>query len=81
MRSSCALYSGPLTSRSVTAYAAANATSKPWVLPIPATCVLDSTGLVVLSYLDPDHTMRLEPADVIVALSHCTASIPRRNER
>ena len=29
--------------------------SKGWMLPIPATYVLDSTGLVVLSYLDADY--------------------------
>lgn len=62
--------------------ATAKTTSKAWVLPIPATYVLDSTGLVVLCYLDPDHTTRLEPVEVIVALSHLRkASIPRRNDR
>jgi hypothetical protein len=30
--------------------------SKGWMLPIPATYVLNSTGLVVLSYLDADYT-------------------------
>jgi peroxiredoxin len=44
--------------------------SKDWVLPIPATYVLDSTGLIVLSYLDADYTTRLEPGEIIVALSH-----------
>jgi len=39
--------------------------SKGWVLPIPATYVLDSSGLIVLSYLDVDHTTRLEPAGII----------------
>jgi peroxiredoxin len=51
-------------------YGAPKAMSKAWVLPIPATYVLDSTGLVVLSYLDPDHMTRLEPTDVIIALTH-----------
>jgi peroxiredoxin len=41
-----------------------------WMLPIPATYVVDRTGLVVLSYLDPDHTTRLEPTDIIAALTH-----------
>jgi peroxiredoxin len=60
--------------------AAAKRMSKAWVLPIPATYVLDSTGLVVLSYLDPDHTTRLEPTEVIVALTHLrAASIPGGN--
>ena len=44
--------------------------SKGWILPIPATYVLDSTGFVVLSYLDADYTTRLEPTEIIVALTH-----------
>ena len=56
--------------------------SKGWVLPIPATYVLDSTGVVVLSYLDADHTTRLEPTEIMVALTHlCAASIPGGNNR
>jgi peroxiredoxin len=56
--------------------------SKRWVLPIPATYVLDNTGVVVLSYLDADHTTRLEPAEIVVALTHLrAASIPRGNNR
>ena len=56
--------------------------AKAWILPIPATYVLDRTGLVVLSYLDPDYTTRLEPTEIIVALTHLHAeSIPDRNNR
>jgi peroxiredoxin len=44
--------------------------SNGWVLPIPATYLLDSTGLVVFSYLDADYATRLEPNEIIVALSH-----------
>lgn len=56
--------------------------SKSWVLPIPATYVLDRTGLIVLSYLDADYTTRLEPTEIIVALTHLrAASIPGRNNR
>jgi peroxiredoxin len=56
--------------------------SKGWVLPIPATYVLDSTGRVVLSYLDADYTTRLEPTEIIVALTHLRApDIPGRNNR
>jgi peroxiredoxin len=54
--------------------------SKGWILPIPATYVLNSTGLVVLSYLDADYTTRLEPTEIIVALTHLrAASMPARN--
>jgi len=60
----------------------AKAGSKGWVLPIPATYVLDSAGLVVLSYLDADYTTRLEPAEIILALTHLSATtIPDRNNR
>jgi peroxiredoxin len=53
-----------------------------WVLPIPATYVLDSTGLVVLSYLDADYTTRLDTTEITVALTHLRAvSIPGRNNR
>jgi peroxiredoxin len=56
--------------------------SKGWALPIPATYVLDSTGRVGLSYLDADHTTRLEPTEIIVALTHLhAASIPVRNNQ
>jgi peroxiredoxin len=56
--------------------------SKGWILPIPATYVLDSTGLVVLSYLDADYTTRLEPAEIIVVLTYLRAAgIPGRNNR
>ena len=46
------------------------ADSKSWLLPIPATYVLDGTGRIVLAYLDADYTTRLEPAEIIAALSH-----------
>ena len=56
--------------------------SNSWALPIPATYVLDSAGLVALSYLDADYTTRLEPAEIIVALTHLgAATIPDRNNR
>jgi hypothetical protein len=49
---------------------------------MPATYVLDSTGFVVLSYLDADYTTRLEQTKIIVALTHLrAASIPARNNR
>ena len=56
--------------------------SKGWVLPVPATYVLDSSGVVVLSCLDADCTTRLEPAEIIVALTRLrSANIPYRNNR
>ena len=59
-----------------------------WVLPLPATYIIDRNGLVMLSYVDADHTTRLEPAEIIAALTHLRAraiqagySIPDRNNR
>ena len=44
-----------------------------WVLPLPATYIVDRNGLVMLSYVDADYTTRLEPAEIIVALTHLRA--------
>jgi peroxiredoxin len=40
--------------------------SEGWALPIPATYVLDSTGLVVLSYPDADRSTRLDPPRLLL---------------
>lgn len=47
-----------------------------WLLPLPATYVVDWTGEIVLSYVDTDYTNRLEPCDIIMVLSH----LARRTE-
>ncbi len=39
-----------------------------WVLPIPATYVIDTDGTVVLAFVDVDYRNRLEPAEIIAAL-------------
>jgi peroxiredoxin len=39
-----------------------------WVLPVPATYVVDTNGVVVLAFIDVDYRNRLEPAEVIAAL-------------
>lgn len=44
-----------------------------WVLPLPATYIVDRDGIVVLSYVDGDYTSRLEPTEIAVALSHLRA--------
>jgi peroxiredoxin len=44
-----------------------------WVLPLPATYIVDRNGMVVLSYVDADYTTRLEPTEIIVALTHLRA--------
>jgi len=40
-----------------------------WVLPIPATYVIDTNGTVVFAFVDVDYRNRLEPAEIISALS------------
>jgi peroxiredoxin len=44
-----------------------------WVLPLPATYIIDRDGIVVLSYVDADYTTRLEPTEIAVALEHLRA--------
>lgn len=39
-----------------------------WVLPIPATYVVDTNGTVVLAFIDVDYRNRLEPAEIVAAL-------------
>lgn len=39
-----------------------------WVLPIPATYVIDTNGTVVLAFVDVDYRNRLEPAEIISVL-------------
>ena len=39
-----------------------------WVLPIPATYVIDKDGIVVLAFVDVDYRNRLEPAAIIATL-------------
>jgi peroxiredoxin len=39
-----------------------------WVLPIPATFVVKSSGIVELAFVDVDYRNRLEPAEIITAL-------------
>jgi peroxiredoxin len=44
-----------------------------WVLPLPATYIIDRNGIVMLSYVDADYTTRLEPSEIAVALAHLLA--------
>ncbi len=39
-----------------------------WVLPVPATYVIDRDGTVALAFVDVDYRNRLEPAEIIAAL-------------
>lgn len=39
-----------------------------WELPVPATYVLDRSGIVRAGEADPDYTVRMEPAEVVAAI-------------
>lgn len=39
-----------------------------WALPAPAAFVIDQQGIVRWAYVDPNHTRRPEPADVLAAV-------------
>jgi peroxiredoxin len=41
-----------------------------WVLPVPATYIIDRHGFVAFSYVDVDYTTRLEPTEIVAALTH-----------
>ena len=39
-----------------------------WFLPVPATYVVDSKGVIVFAYTNPDFRYRLEPSEVLNVL-------------
>jgi peroxiredoxin len=39
-----------------------------WVLPIPATYVIDTDGTIALAFVDVDYRNRLEPVEILTAL-------------
>lgn len=51
-----------------------------WVLPIPATYVIDKKGKILLSFVDIDYRNRLEPSEVITALSSGQAAQPEGDQ-
>jgi peroxiredoxin len=44
-----------------------------WVLPIPATYVIDRDGSVALAFVDVDYRNRLEPADILSVVATLAA--------
>lgn len=43
-----------------------------WHLPVPATFVLDRTGVVWARHLDPNYRERMAPADIVAVLDAIT---------
>jgi peroxiredoxin len=46
----------------------AERTKAGWVLPVPATLVIDRNGVIQESFVNPDYTKRLEPSRIIEVL-------------
>ena len=44
-----------------------------WLVPLPATFVIDSAGRVALGHVAPSNHLRLEPADAVAALNAARA--------
>ncbi|MET3124261.1 peroxiredoxin [Oxalobacteraceae bacterium GrIS 2.11] len=44
-----------------------------WILPIPATFVIDQDGVVALAFVDVDYRNRLEPAEIVTVLKNLSA--------
>jgi peroxiredoxin len=49
--------------------------SSVWMLPLPATYVIDRDGRIVSSFVEPDFTIRQEPGEILQAL-HTAATVP-----
>jgi peroxiredoxin len=41
---------------------------QPWPLPLPATYIIDTNGIIVYAFVDCDHTKRAEPSEILEAL-------------
>lgn len=48
--------------------------SAEWMLPIPATFVIDQDGVVRGAFVEPDFTVRQEPADILANVRQLTGS-------
>src|SRR5260370_5225798 len=49
-----------------------------WVLPIPATYVIDTDGTIALAYVDVDYRNRLAPTDILTALQALSKEQPAK---
>ena len=50
-----------------------------WLLPIPATFVVDKDGRVVARFVDPDYRNRMAVKDLLAALESCALERPGSN--
>lgn len=41
-------------------------------LPLPATYIIDRTGVIKAAHIDPDYVKRMEPSDILAALNALT---------
>ena len=47
--------------------------SRTWMLPIPATYVIDRNGAVAAAFVDPDFTCRTDPGDILEVIASLEA--------
>ena len=47
--------------------------SRTWMLPIPATYVIDRNGAVAAAFVDPDFTCRTDPGDILEVIARLEA--------
>ncbi|GLQ56126.1 peroxiredoxin-like family protein [Devosia nitrariae] len=48
--------------------------SSEWMLPIPATYIIDQDGVVRGAFVEPDFTIRQEPSDILTRVGQLTGS-------
>jgi peroxiredoxin len=48
--------------------------SNEWMLPIPATYVIDQDGVVRGAFVEPDFTIRQEPSDILATVRQLAGS-------
>lgn len=53
-------------------------TAKSWILPIPATFVLDRNGVVTARYVNADYRTRMEIDDILAALKETLGGLDRK---
>lgn len=50
-----------------------------WNLPVPATFIIDSDGIIKTRHFSHNHMIRMEPRDIIEALSNLPEITPEKN--
>jgi peroxiredoxin len=51
-----------------------------WMLPIPATYVIDGSGIIRSAYVEPDFTLRQEPSAIVERLERLVGDAPTQDD-